>query len=240
MLTVTTVLFDPNAESIIPERSRVYSPHWVDKLYRGCARNLTVPFRFLCLTHYPRSAFAHPEIEVAPFLEDTRQVMCLTEVFRPDLGIDRGFFIALDTVILRNIDHMTEYRGDFALPKLTGPSEGYRIFYNPVALYHQPAVEHLWTERHRAHACYKNKMWEFGASEMRYWARGYRGEIDNVHKLWSLHVTSYQWWTPGKNGRGDTQEASPEEVAETARIIYFFGEEKPHNTTLQVAREHWM
>ena len=129
-----------------------------------------------------------------------------------------------------------------AMPKLTGPGEGYRIFYNPVALYHQPAVEHLWTERARAYfdpQC--TKMREFGVSEMRYWARHYRGEIDDVHKLWPLHVTSYQWWSPGKNGRGDTQAASPLEVACSARIVYFFGEEKPHNTTLSaIAKHHWV
>jgi len=234
-LTITTALFEPVAASIVPQRSRVYSPAWVDILYRMCRRNITQDFDLVCLTHYNQLAFDEPVVAV-PFVEDTRQMMCLTEVFRPDLKIDRGLFIALDTVIMRNIDHLIAYDGPLAMPRFKQP--GSQLYYNPVCFYQGEAAVPLWHNRDTAQHG-NNSMTEFGVSEMLYWCNSYDGPIDDVHELWPLQVASYQWLTAGLNDRGDISPAAPDEVAEHARIVYFFGEEKPHNTTLSQVQDHW-
>ena len=73
----------------VPEASRsAYAPHWVDKLYRACARNLSALFRFVCVTDRDKSEFKMP-VEVVPFIGKDRSWMCLTECLRQDLGIER-------------------------------------------------------------------------------------------------------------------------------------------------------
>ena len=51
MITIACCLWDANEESFSFSR---YMESDVEKLYRGFARNLTVPFRFVCFTEKPR------------------------------------------------------------------------------------------------------------------------------------------------------------------------------------------
>ena len=48
-ITIVTALFDGRQTSV-PHTVGVYTPSWVDKLYRGFARNYSGKFDFICLT----------------------------------------------------------------------------------------------------------------------------------------------------------------------------------------------
>jgi hypothetical protein len=120
MITIATLLWDANERS--ESFSRCYDETWVDKLYRQCARNLTGPFRFVCFTDRRRT-FTRG-VEQALMTGRDRRIGygdCI-EPFR--LGVPM-ILMGLDTVILRNIDHlarwcldMTEYEGRvIALPR---------------------------------------------------------------------------------------------------------------------------
>ena len=93
-----------------------YGPSWVNKLYRGVKRNSCVSFRFLCLTDCDNfdGRFDHG-IEVEMLEDETEGWMNINEIFRPYLGIDRGVFMGLDTIITGDITHILEWRGDFGL-----------------------------------------------------------------------------------------------------------------------------
>ena len=48
-ITIITVLFS-GQQTNIPHSTNVYNPEYVDKLYRGIARNFRGTFDFICLT----------------------------------------------------------------------------------------------------------------------------------------------------------------------------------------------
>jgi len=237
MFTVICVLFDPRDGSRLPKRSRVYSPQWVDIMWRMLNRNLTKEWLLLCLTHYPKESFRE-NVKVVPLLDDTREVWCINEVFRSDLGIERGMFIALDSVIVQNIDHMASFNGFFALP---GYHMGCELKYtNPIALFSRPAADLMWRGAELARNDPSVQMNEFGPSEMRYWSKYAPEATEDIHKLWPRHIAPYQLLREGPLEKREVRPAPPEEMLKEARIITFgFSNEKPHNTTLEIARRHW-
>lgn len=92
MLTVATMLWQPNGRS--QSFSRCYTPEWVDKLYRGFARNLSEPFRFVCFVDREYD-FAEP-VEQLPILADKPWYGCYIEPFRlPGPMV----LVGLDTVV---------------------------------------------------------------------------------------------------------------------------------------------
>lgn len=102
MITIATLLWDANENSL--PFSRSYDESWVEKLYRGFARNLTVPFRFQCWSNRMRT---YSETAIRPsFLG-----------FNPSYGdcmypLTTGeptILVGLDTVVLRNIDHLAQW-----------------------------------------------------------------------------------------------------------------------------------
>ncbi|WP_270374971.1 hypothetical protein [Marinicauda sp. Alg238-R41] len=138
MITVATLFWEPSERSA--RWSRAYTVEWVEKLYRGFARNLTGPFRFVVFTDRLREYGEPIEQELltnpAPGYGD-----CL-EPYR--LGAPM-ILVGLDTIVTGNVDHLAEYcltADRIALP--LDPYEPTRVC-NGVALV--PAGwERVWTE----------------------------------------------------------------------------------------------
>ena len=101
MITIATLLWAPNGESF--SFSRMYDESWVEKLYRGFARNLSRPFRFVCFTDRPRS-FAE-SIEQEPIRGPLGYAACI-EPYRLDAPM---ILVGLDTVIVGNCDPLADY-----------------------------------------------------------------------------------------------------------------------------------
>jgi hypothetical protein len=93
---------------------------YVNALYRGCLRNLTIPFRFVCFTD--ESAGLSREVETKSLPSDLiperlHKVYNKIALFRPgafSVG-ERVLFMDLDTIILSNIDDLAAYHGPFAM-----------------------------------------------------------------------------------------------------------------------------
>lgn len=100
-LVVATLLWSPNANSY--DFSRSYDETWVEKLYRGFARNLTQPFRFVCFTDRPRD-FCEP-IDQEPIRGRLDYSACI-EPYR--LGVPM-ILVGLDTVVTGNCDALADY-----------------------------------------------------------------------------------------------------------------------------------
>lgn len=114
MLNIVTCLWDPNDTSF--EFSRCYDDIWVEKLYRGVARNLTVPYRFVLFSDRLRLKLPfdiqQESLRVRPITYGS-----FTEPYK--LG-EPMILMGLDTVITGNIDHLANYcmTGDsIALPR---------------------------------------------------------------------------------------------------------------------------
>ena len=114
MLHVATCLWDANRHSL--EFSRAYDESWVEKLYRGFQRNLTIPFRFVVFTDNLRSFDGG--IEQERLSEPVPDYGCFTEPYRLN---EPMILVGLDTVVTGNLDHLAAYclRGDvkIALPR---------------------------------------------------------------------------------------------------------------------------
>lgn len=103
MITIATMFWDANEHSKDP--SLGYDETWVEKLYRGFARNLTRPFRFVCFVDRTRD-FAEP-IDQRKFSSDglPDYGYCI-EPFALNVP---SIVVGLDTIVTGNIDHLADW-----------------------------------------------------------------------------------------------------------------------------------
>jgi hypothetical protein len=102
MITIATLLWDPNRNS--KSFSTMYSEVWVERLYRGFQRNLTIPMQFVLFTDYHRD-----------LPEDIGQIIMPSveygygDCIRPfGLGVPM-ILCGLDTVVTGNCDDLARY-----------------------------------------------------------------------------------------------------------------------------------
>lgn len=136
---IATLLWDANAAS--QPYSRSYDETWVEKLYRGFARNLTVPFRFVVFTDRERE-FAHPEIEQDRIGMKSPDYGACLEPYRLNQPM---ILVGLDTIVTGNCDSLALYC--MTARKLAVPRDPFNTHTvcNGVALV--PAGhEHVWLE----------------------------------------------------------------------------------------------
>lgn len=102
MITVATLFWQANDKSL--PFSRQYNEQWVERLYRGFARNLTQPFRFVCYTDRPRT-FAEP-IEQRQIKSPVPGYADCIQPF--EMGVPM-ILVGLDTVVTGNCDHLADW-----------------------------------------------------------------------------------------------------------------------------------
>lgn len=204
MLTIATLFWQANDKS--RSFSTMYTEEWVEKLYRGFARNLTVPFRFICYSDSARK-YSEPILQnINPTLGSNGYSDCI----RPyELGVPM-ILVGLDTVVTGNIDHLAEYC--FKSDRIALPRDPYKpqIACNGVAL-----VPAGWERIGKEHA---------GENDMA-WCRSFPHHF--IDDLFPKHVQSFKG-SVKNHGLGDT------------RIVYFHGEEKPHQLKNDWLKEHWI
>lgn len=242
-------------DSQVPKTSHVFDAHWADKLYRACKRNLTVPFRFICLTDRLRGAFEEKAIEVVPF-EIWHYVggcMTMLECFRPDLRIQQGFYMGLDTIICGSMDEIATYRGAFAM--LAHPARpvapqcwplkgrGPEFCGGVIGFNRQTADElwKIWTDKHDTSCAliYEGGSDAFYESDMLWCEHHMEGKIDALDKMYPGQILPYVWMKrPITNSARRRCRNIPSKL--DPRIVYFYGPEKPHNTTIEQLKEHWV
>lgn len=180
MLTVATLLWQPNDRS--RSFSCCYSEEWVEKLYRGFARNLTQPFRFVCFTDRDR-VFSEP-IEQQRITAERPDYGTCIEPYR--MG-EPMILVGLDTVVTGNVDHLAEYCLTAKIIAL--PRDPYKphIACNGVALV--PAGWERIGAEHR------------GENDME-WVRKFPHNF--IDDLWPGHVSSFKG-SVKKRGVGDAR-----------------------------------
>lgn len=102
MLHVATCLWQPNKHSL--PGSLCYTEEWVEKLYRGFKRNLSLRFKFVLFTDRPRK-FSEPiyQERITAAVPDYGS---FTEPYRLDRPM---ILVGLDTVIVGSLDHFWNY-----------------------------------------------------------------------------------------------------------------------------------
>lgn len=140
MLTIATLFWQANPSS--KSFSAMYDETWVEKLYRGFARNLTRPFRFVCFTEQPRS-FVEPIHQMVALPERPTYADCIL----PYVLGQPMILVGLDTVVTGNIDHLADHC--LTADKIALPRDPYRLSQacNGVALV--PAGQEAIAAEHR-------------------------------------------------------------------------------------------
>lgn len=204
MLHVVCCLWRPNDKS--QSFSRGYDESWVEKLFGGFKRNLTRPFRFVCFTDRKRKF--SKGIEQERLNAKIPDYGCMIEPFRLN---EPMILVGLDTVIVRNIDHMADFCLNGALPALPRDPYDWHRSINGVALV--PAgFERIYSD------------WR-GENDMA-WLR--QQETCCIDDLWPGQVLSLKAHKVRDAGLNE------------ARIIYFHGDPKPPALMhLDWIKQHW-
>lgn len=211
MLTIATCIWDPNVRSY--PWSTMYTEAWVDRLYRGFARNLSVPFEFICYTdRIPRQV--DPNIRLIPFRVTENDAPTYGDFLQPyELG--RPMILAgLDTVITGDCDELAQWVLD--------QPEG-----APQALPRDPYDS--------KRACNGVALSPAGNQRVADLVDVAQSDMDRVREcphvflddIFPGQVVSYKGQVC-RNGIGD------------ARIVYFHGKEKPHELPGSKIEHHWL
>ena len=90
-----------------------FSPEYVNNLFRGVRRHLSLPHRFVCLTDDSRGI--DPGVEVRPLTDDLPGWWNKLTLFKPRLYDLTGtvLFFDLDMIVIRNIDSLARHPGEF-------------------------------------------------------------------------------------------------------------------------------
>lgn len=103
MLHVATCIWEPNKHSL--PGSLAYTDEWVDRLYRGFKRNLSLRFKFVLFTDRDDRKFYEP-IHVERLSDPEPNYGSFTEPYRLN---EPMILVGLDTVIVGNLDHFWQY-----------------------------------------------------------------------------------------------------------------------------------
>ena len=163
-----------------------FSPDYVNKLYAMVAKNLTLPFRFVCFTENAENIRSEVEIQPLPELNLPNNIpergwRKLT-VFAKDFGGLSGktLFLDLDIVIVDNINNFFTVPGDFLIAhdkknpkKMEGNSSVFRFEigqYPQILSFFEENFKHIKNEvRHEQaylsremHKLHKLEFWDDG------------------------------------------------------------------------------
>lgn len=207
-----------------------YGVHYVNRLYRGVQRHLTLPHRFVCFTdHIPGGdgPGLAAGIEVLPMdVPDWRWNLRKMIVYKPQNGLSgRVLLFDLDVVIVGSIDDIAQYAGEFATCEaayrpggvggsIIGFAAGFgkRLLWDPLVINHA-AIANATMGSERKY--YTQRLCN-GRCKMDFWQDMYPGQ-----------VLSYK--VDCKNG-----------IPEGARVVRFHGKPRPHEARDRWLTQHWI
>lgn len=103
-LVITTVL----------KSGGIYTPDYVNKLANAINRNLSIPYKFVCLTDLSNDVFNENVHKIIPFAQNYPKWWGKVELFREGLFYNsRVVYFDLDTLIIDNINFIYSFSESF-------------------------------------------------------------------------------------------------------------------------------
>jgi len=243
--TIVTALFD-GRQTGVPHTTGVYDTAYVEKLYRGFKRNLTIPFDFICLVD--KNYIFQEDIKAVRFKRSVDQYgwMSLMEMYRPELCEGIRLTVGLDTIITGPVDDILQAQvSKFAV--CTDPMYPDKIC-NAITLSTPEFCEEFWGmwEGNEDKLMPESKLILENAapapSEM-VLMRKYYGDSPCIDKVFPNRILSYkihvkQSELPIDKLEGESINTNQHrlELINRSSIIYFHGWPKPHN----IAEQRWV
>ena len=205
----------------MPKWSEFYHEGWVDKLYRGIARNTADPApHVVCLTDR-KYDFKEPVWQVGLRNPDAG-FGCLAEAWRDDFTERKVCVLGLDTIITGDIDHIVQTPCKIGL--LEDPYAKGQIG-NMVGLYSRESCDLLWNLWHKVQDEHP------GVFNDQQFLRNYVG-LENVavlNRIYPGQILSYKVEVKGRS-----------EPRQKPSIVYFHGNPKPNEINVPWLDSHWI
>ena len=229
-ITIVTALFN-GFQTLVPQTRQyvgVYTTEWVDKLYRGIARNYNGPFGFICLTDQ-NYRFEESNIKLIRFERSVDQYgwMSLMEWYRPDLCVGNRITLGLDTIITGSLDRIFAYKPE-KLAVCKDPYENFKIC-NAVTMATPEFCTEVWPWwKENENKLMQENLFQGYPSEM-VLLRNYYGD-SHCLDYYFPEIVSYK-----------AHVATKFVTIKDSSIVYFHGKPKPHEISNHPwVRTHWV
>ena len=222
--------------SIVCARYDDYYPaEYVNRLYRAVARNLTVPYEFICIAGDKRGI--DPAIHCVPILHGLKYWWCGMPMLQknpPYVNTPNILGIGLDCVIVGSLDNLARFPSDFAVnkdyPPFACPPGREEDGNGEVCLNRNGAGSFIWDEYVRLgmpnwdpQSPPPNRAMAMCGMDL-YNGPQAQFEKDLFPAEW---VVSYKLWVRERGLPAD------------CRIVSFHGRPKQHEVTELWIKEHW-
>jgi len=197
-----------------------YSVDWVDKLYRGVARNLDIPFKFTCLSN------VDTPYDTIKLMSNSDNYWNKIELFKKDLFNGPVLYFDLDVVICKNI---TKDIINLPQDKLLMVQEPYRNIVNSSIMFWNGDYSYLFDQ----YITNKNSIVEeYSHPETgKYTDQAYIREHAEHDVIENYVSNNFIQW---KHHRVETKITNPS-------LLIFTGTQKPYNNVdLQLVKDHWI
>jgi len=192
--------------------------NYVNCLYRGVVRNLSIPFEFICFTNEKLEGLEE-QVEIRKFASPVNKgVLPRMYMFSEESGLFGNQVLALDLdiVIVDSLDDIAGYQGLFASRSKFAPGQQGKLDGDITSFRAGPENEaRLWTPFKEDF----NKVIELTKGRERYWFREQVGnEADRWDILFPNQVVSYKRHVKRNEGK----------IPKNARIVSCHGNPRPH------------
>lgn len=243
-VTIVVALFDGRNTSV-PHSVGIYDESWVEKLYRGIAKNYKGLFEFVCLTD--RNYKFREPIKQIRFSRSVDQYgwMSLMEWYHPKVCKTRRITMGLDTIITGPLDDIFDCDlGDYKLGVCTDPIYPKDIC-NAMTIAEPSFCEEFWgmwegNETKLIPECtFVLPSGQSVPSEM-VLLRKYYGDSPCIDKIFPNRIFSYKTHIGSEVGiEYHSQIEARHWKLENSSIVYFHGTPKPHEIT-HLPGEKWI
>ena len=251
-ITIVVALFD-GRQTGVPHSVGIYTSEWVDKLYRGIARNYTGKFDFVCLTEMNYD-FVEP-IKQVRFSRSVDQYgwMSLMEWYRPDICTGNRVTMGLDTIITGPLDDIFNWTGndDYILRKAAVCQDPFHPdeICNAMTLVTPAFCDEIWNywldnEYEEMRECKLTFVDGTKASSEMVLLRKLYSASPRIDTFFPGRIVSYKAHI-GSEGDLIKMEYHSQIEARRRRldnssIVYFHGKPKPHELTEDWVKVHWV
>jgi hypothetical protein len=204
-----------------------YTVDYVNHIANSIKENVTLPYKFVCLTDLS-DGFCGNVHQIMQFDSDLPKWWGKIELFKPGkFNTSKIFYVDLDTIILRNIDDIIKYGGEFF---------GLRDFYHQYGLgsglmcwkNDNPKLFQIY-ERFMENPTANMNNNRFGDQEF---IGGVLGKnMDYVQDLYPKQVVSYK--------KDCVKNGGVIEIPPESKIICFHGPPRPHQVRDPVLSRYW-
>lgn len=228
-ITIVVALFD-GRNAPVPHSVGIYDESWVDKLYRGVARNYNGHFDFVCLTD--RNYIFSEPIKQIRFDRSVDQYgwMSLMEWYHPKVCNTRRVTMGIDTIITGPLDDIFDY--DLKEHNLGVCQDPYwpEEICNAMTIAEPSFCNEFWNYWiNNEKEILKNCDLFPGAPSEMVVLRSLYGDSPRIDTIFKGRILSYKAHVRDHWDR----------LADTS-IVYFHGSPKPHQVNEQWVRENWI